>query len=158
WVHPGGLLPRIRLHPGPARRMAIKVESVVDFLAAERLSGIEIYGPPLASFRSARVAAENDVEVWIVERHGSAQFIPNPQETPPMSALLRHQEAFRLRRRDYDSDEAGFAEAMRLVDSAIADLGRDRTCDLFFAAEREYWLRRNRAGQIQKARQDALGL
>src|SRR3712207_6265746 len=39
-----------------------------------------------------------------------------------------------------------------------SDLGIDRTCELFFAAEREYWQRRNRAAQVQKARQDRLGL
>jgi hypothetical protein len=37
-------------------------------------------------------------------------------------------------------------------------LGIHRACDLFFAAEREYWQRRNRAARVQKARQDALGL
>ena len=36
--------------------------------------------------------------------------------------------------------------------------GVDLACDLFFAAEREYWQRRNRAAQVQKARQDKLGL
>jgi hypothetical protein len=51
-----------------------------------------------------------------------------------------------------------FNEAESLIDSAIADLGPDLTCDLFFAAEREYWQRRNRAAQFQKARQDRLGL
>jgi hypothetical protein len=34
----------------------------------------------------------------------------------------------------------------------------DRACDLFFAAERDYWQRRNRAARVQKARQDRLGL
>jgi hypothetical protein len=32
------------------------------------------------------------------------------------------------------------------------------TCDLWFAAEREYWQRRNHAARVQKARQDRLGL
>jgi hypothetical protein len=45
-----------------------------------------------------------------------------------------------------------------LIDDAIQDLGRDLTCDLWFAAEREFWMRRNRAAQVQKARQDRLGL
>jgi hypothetical protein len=34
----------------------------------------------------------------------------------------------------------------------------DRTCDLFFASEREYWQGRNQAAQVQYARQQALGL
>jgi hypothetical protein len=37
-------------------------------------------------------------------------------------------------------------------------VGPDRTCDLFFAAERQYWQSRNRAAQVQKGRQDRLGL
>src|SRR5262249_36677222 len=41
---------------------------------------------------------------------------------------------------------------------ATKDLGMDRACDLFFATEREYWQRRNRAARAQKARQDRLGL
>ena len=45
-----------------------------------------------------------------------------------------------------------------MIDAAIADLGTDYTCDQFFSIEREYWQRRNRAAQVQKARQDRLGL
>ncbi|MDB5390449.1 MAG: hypothetical protein JWM11_6095 [Planctomycetaceae bacterium] len=163
WEHRAGLLPRIRVHSGAARNLAIKVESVVDFLTAHRLSDTEIVGPPFAAVRTAKVASngkadENQVEVWIVERHGSLAFAADPQELLPLAAILRHSEAFRLRRRDYERDEEGYAQAFQLVESAIIDLGRDRTCELFFAAEREYWLHRNRAGQIQKARQDTLGL
>lgn len=158
WVHPAGLLPRVRVQAGLSRQLAIKVESVVDFLAAQRLSGVEILGQPSGVLRTAKVADENGVEVWIVERHGTLAFEVAPDETVPHSALAQHAEALRLRRRDYETDEEGFACANRLVESAMRDLGRDRACDLFFATEREYWLRRNRAGQIQKARQDALGL
>ena len=73
-------------------------------------------------------------------------------------AVARHTEALLLRRRVFEKDTDGFAEANRLIDAAIADLGRDRACDLFFTSERDYWQRRNRAGQIQFARQQALGL
>jgi hypothetical protein len=37
-------------------------------------------------------------------------------------------------------------------------VGRDLACHVVFAEERLYWERRNRAGQVQKRRQDALGL
>ncbi len=50
------------------------------------------------------------------------------------------------------------AALLALVDDAIARIGRDRACLLFFAAERAYWQARCPAGQAQKARQDALGL
>ena len=45
-----------------------------------------------------------------------------------------------------------------MVESAVAELGQDLTCDLFFRTEREYWMRRNAAARAQKARQDRLGL
>lgn len=158
WEHPKGLFPRVRVHDGSSRQLAIKVESLVDFLTANGLTGIAIEGPPLAGVRMATVARENDVEVLVVERHASLAFDPDPAEQPPLEAILRHSEALRLRRRDFESDDDGFIHAIRLIEPAIVELGRDRACELFFAAEREYWLRRNKAGRTQKGRQDVLGL
>ena len=164
WEHPLGLFPRVRTLPatcstnGTTRQLAIKAESVVDFLAAHEQTQVEIEGPPLASLRRARVASENGVELWVVERHGSLAFESTLSEEVPLCAIARHSEAFRLRHREFEDDAAGFAHATQLVDAAIADLGRDRACVLFFAAEREYWLRRNQAGRVQKGRQDRLGL
>lgn len=158
WEHPRGLFPKIRVHEGVARQLAIKVESVVDFLGAHGLTGIVIEGPPLATLRTATVARENDVEVLVVERHGSTEFDANPAEVVSLGAILKHAEALRLRRRDFAHDDDGFLHAIRLIEPAIAELGCNRACEIFFAAEREYWLRRNRAGRVQKARQDALGL
>ena len=71
---------------------------------------------------------------------------------------MHHFESLLLRQRDFPNDLDGFVRANTLIDAAIADLGRDRTCDLFFTAERQYWQRRNRAGRVQLARQQALGL
>ena len=158
WEHPLGLFPRVRCHSGTARQLAIKVESVVDFLAAHGLTQVEIEGQPLASLRRACLARENDVELWAVERHASLAFEPHLNEAVPLAEIAGHWEALRLRSREFDHDADGFAHATKLVDAAIVDLGRDRACELFFIAEREYWLRRNRAGRVQKARQDALGL
>ena len=158
WEHPLGLFPRVRCHSGTARHLAIKVESIVDFLAAHGLTQVEIEGQSLASLRRACIARESDVELWVVERHASLAFEPHLHEAVPLAEIARHWEALRLRRREFDHDADGFALATQLVDAAIADLGRDRACELFFIAEREYWLRRNRAGRVQKARQDALGL
>lgn len=158
WSHPEGLFPRIRIADGGMRQLAIKVESVADFLAAQGLMGPEIEGPPLASVRQVLVAREQGVEVLAVERHGCLDFEATAHERISAAALLRHAEALRLRRRDFSRDEDGFEHASRLVTAAIDDLGRDRACDLFFAGERDYWLRRNTAGRVQKQRQDRLGL
>ena len=73
-------------------------------------------------------------------------------------AAHRHSEALRKRRRSFESDADGFRHLDAIVDAAIFDLGADWTCDLFFAAERGFWQRRNHVARYQKGRQDNLGL
>lgn len=158
-THEEGIFPAVvPAHEGPTR-VALKVESVVDFLAAlGKTNEVAIEGEPLAPVRRCRVSDENEVEVWAIERHGSRGFeVPG---IPPeqAAAVLRHQESFRRRRRMFADEADGFAHAHSLIDAAIADLGVDRACEMFFAAEREYWQGRNRAARVQKSRQDRLGL
>ena len=96
--------------------------------------------------------------MWIVERHGfSGWEVP---ELPPatVNTVLWHQEAFRRRKRRFAQAEDGFEHTMNVVLDAVADLGTGWAADLFFAAERDYWTRRNRAARFQKTRQDSLGL
>lgn len=162
WIHEEGMFPRIRQVPGRQRHLAIKVESVVDFLFAHQLVNCQIEGDPFSSLRKACVEHGKSIEFWIVERHGDSGFESHTCSKSSAADLAlsvtRHSEAFHLRRRECGTDYEGFQEANRLVDAAISDLGRDRACDLFFAAERDYWLKRNRAGRVQLARQSSLGL
>jgi hypothetical protein len=159
WRHPGGLFPAVVVSHGETWRMAIHVESVVDFLAANRLDDrIAIEGAPQAPLRRALAWSENGAEFRVLQRHGFVGFEPPPVSLRDAAAVLSASESFRLRRREFDRDETGFAHAMRLIEAASAEVGIDRACDLFFAAEREYWMRRNAAAQVQKARQDRLGL
>ncbi|QEL14880.1 hypothetical protein [Limnoglobus roseus] len=151
WRHAAGMFPDVELSAGGERRLFIRVESVADFVLAQGLARqVAIDGAPLAAVRQARVSSERNTELWVIERHGGADADP--------AAVLRHLEAFRLRNRDFEDEIDGFAHARHLIRAAIADLGVDRTCDLFFQAEREFWQMRNRAARVQKARQDALGM
>jgi len=155
--HAGGMFPIIRLD-GTGLGLGIKVESVADFLTINALGDVPVHGMPWSQLRTARIAKEADTELWIVERHGYRGFTPHDPSADEVAAVLRHAEAFRGRRRRYDDDADGFDHAIKLIEAAKTDLGVDRACDLFFAAEREYWMSRNRAGRLQRARQDALGL
>ena len=161
FVHEGAIFPAIVLDSAPITRFAIKVESVVDFLAAWHITDEQpVEGEPMAAMRRACAfrSPSGDAELWVIERHGYRGFsVPKPDLDHAMLAL-RHLEAFRRRTRNWDEDVLGFDHVDHLIDAAIADLGADYTCDLFFQAEREYWTRRNRAAQIQRARQDKLGL
>jgi hypothetical protein len=161
YVHNGGIFPQVVLGSGPVLAVAIKVDSVADFVATHprgESGAIEIEGEPLAPMRRAREFVGDRAEMWVIERHGyRAYSVPAPDAAKGIKTL-KHLEAFRGRRRDFLDAAEGFAHVNRLVDAAIADLGRDLTCDLFFEAERRYWQSRNRAAQVQKGRQDRLGL
>ncbi len=164
YVNDKGIFPAIVLGAGQTTRIAIKVESVPDFLTAwhiaeEPATGEgSIQGGPLCAVRKAKAFGAGSAELWVIERHGSRAFTAPEIDPPTAPKVLRHAEAFRRRQRDWADEGVALDHAQGLVQAAIADLGRDRACDLFFAAEREYWERRNRAAQIQKRRQDKLGL
>ncbi len=157
WQHRGGLFPEFCLVSNQRPHLALKVESVADFLAAHHLDA-PIDGDVLGVLRMATVAADEVGELRVIERHGCRQHQPPQQSAAEVLATLKHQEAFLLRRRDFEAPQQGFAHAQGLIEASKRDLGTDHTCDLFFAAERRYWQQRNRAAQVQKARQDALGL
>lgn len=159
YVHEGALLPRVTLRSNTSRGLFLRVESVIDFLAANpEFAQVVVEGQSVAAMRRARVAASDDWEFWIIERHGWTTDDVPTIDGDTLQKVLRHDQEFRLRPRSFADDNDGFTHASRLIQSAIDDLGQDRTCDLFFAAEREYWQRRNTAARVQKARQDALGL
>jgi hypothetical protein len=132
----------------------LKVESVADFESVWQ-TGASVIGDPLAPLRMAKIWSGDTCELWIVERHGDAGFAEQ-LPTPPAENVLFHADCFRRRPRLLHEDK-GFDTTERLIDAALADLGVDYTCDLFFSIEREYWQRRNRAAQVQKSRQDRLG-
>ncbi len=162
WENHGALFPRIRKHKD--RRLVLKVERVADFLACHNLQ-TNIVGIPHGQFRMAHVWDE----LWVVERHGFRGFKEVEESVrisraPAVDHLLAIQsqqilEQFRARKRDFDgNDDLAFENINHQLDEAIGIVGQDWTCDLFFAAERDYWMLRNRAGRVQKARQDTLGL
>ena len=82
WNHAAGMFPRMRQLRGTTRHLAIKVDSVPDFLYAQELTDVAIDGEPFAPLRRACVARENNVELWVVERHGTREFDPGAWHRP----------------------------------------------------------------------------
>ncbi len=157
WRHDDGIFPLIRPSDSSKPALAIKVDSLADFLLAHRIH-TPIQGQPLSPLRTALVCESSTRRLLVIERHGNRQFNPAAVDPQQIECAVVHSEAFLLRPREFADAAEGFRHASKLVDAAKADLGVDRACDLFFAAERRYWQNRNRAAQIQKARQDRLGL
>jgi hypothetical protein len=67
-------------------------------------------------------------------------------------------EAFRTRQRNFSTEEEGLSETLQLIKHYTKQLSKERIADALFRAERGYWEKQNKAGQIQRARQDRLGL
>lgn len=159
WRHPGALLPTIVVEPDVPRRLSLKVESVDDFLAAAGLDdATEIDGVAGGPWRSAVIGRELHAEWAVIERHGCDAYDPPDVGVEQIAAAVHHAGMLRRRRRAFHDPADGFAHAEGLVKAAAADLGVPWACDLFFAAERNYWQRRNRAAGVQRQRQDRLGL
>jgi hypothetical protein len=158
FTHNGGVFVPICLSVESVRRLVICVEAVDDFLAAQRKFDVTIEGEKFSQFRRAMIARQDDCEFWICERQGFSGWTMPVQGSDVRLKAVDHFEAFKTRRRDFDLDRKGISLASELIDQAIADLGIDWTCELFFTAERDYWQRRNLAARVQKSRQDCLGL
>ena len=160
--HPRAMLPRVLLREGAGRdgvpsALAIRTEALADFLAAHDLDAA-IEGAWGARFRRALVSEENAVKFYAVERLGWRGFVGREPEATFVSGALRARELWRTRKRDFADDRDGVQHALARLDTALTLVDRDAACELFFAEERRFWQARNRAGQIQKRRQDRLGL
>jgi hypothetical protein len=159
WRHPAGMFPRIVAQGEERIRCAIRVESVVDFLAAHDFAIHElIEGTAVAPMRRWCISESGSSEFWIVERHSAVGWDEMREDSFDVSAIENHARSFHDRGRDFADAAEGFRHASDLIATAVNDVGVDRACDLFFTAEREYWQVRNRAARAQKARQDKLGL
>jgi hypothetical protein len=159
--HPEAMLPRVLVErdAGGVRAqdiLSIRCECIADLLVAHNLSA-EPEGAPLSRFRRALVSEENLTRFKVVERRGYRGFIP-ARPAGEVEGLLKVSELWRLRLRHFADDTEGFRRTHALLDQIISLVGRDLACHAIFAEERRYWQSRNRAAQIQKARQDKLGL
>lgn len=159
YVHEGATFAPIILTQSPVMTLAIKVDSVADFAAAQQLGDDHpILGEPMSPLRFVVAFRTEKTELVAVERHGDRGLSVPTYDAGRAVAAMKHLDAFRRRRRTWPGEEQAFDHAKFLARQAIADLGRDYACDLFFAAERDYWMRRNTAARVQYARQSTLGL
>lgn len=152
---PHGIFPRVLLHDDKVRAIHLKVTSVADFVARWNLAE-SVQGSPFSPYRRVQAFADEGVELFVAERWGWTGYDIPPADSDRAAAAEGLLNAFRSRQREFDNEADGFDLVLKLIDSSTLDI--DFKCALFFEAEREYWQGRNRAAQVQKARQDKLGL
>jgi hypothetical protein len=162
YYHPKAMMPRVLVQTGASEHgaplnLAIRTESVVDFIARHNLAQ-EANGRFGSGLRQVLVSDEASHQFRAVERLGYRGFLPNPRKPEWVEAVIAVRELWHTRKRDFPNDADGVAHALEVQRQAIDLVGPDVACDLFFNEERSYWEMRNRAGQIQKRRQDLLGL
>ena len=159
YANPTGVFPQlVVMHQMDVIPLSIhlKVESIDDLLSAWKLGG-KILGKPGMRWRWVSVAQTQEADLGVVERMAwRAGWTETGMFNPKVTSNLLDQ--FRNRRREFDDDADGFDNTRALIDRAIASVGRDITCQLFFTAEREYWMSRNRAARAQYARQQRFGI
>jgi hypothetical protein len=162
YYHPRAMMPRVLLQTGGSSRaipknLAIRTESLVDFVARQNLL-TNIQGPFGARLRQALASDETGHRFLALERLGYRGFLLDPPTPDFVDAVITVRELWRTRKRNFPDDADGVAHALNLQKQSIDLTGADVACELFFAEERLFWELRNRAAQIQKRRQDSLGL
>lgn len=161
-AHPHAMLPRVLLsvkaRPSEVPPvLAIRPESLADFLARNNLAG-EPVGPPCSRYRVVTVSEEHGTVFQAVERLGYRGFLVTEPRPGFAEDVLKARELWRTRRRDFQQDDEAVRHAFAVQARVLDLVGTEVACELFFAEEREFWMFRNRAGRVQKRRQDQLGL
>jgi hypothetical protein len=160
--HPRAMLPRVLLQPAGSLssipvKLAIRPESVVDFVARHQLSE-KIQGAFGDRLREVVISTDQGHTFTAIERLAYRDFVKSEYVAGFAAEVVAVRELWRSRKRDFSNDEEGVRHAFALQQEVIDRVGADVACELFFAEERVYWELKNRAGRIQKRRQDLLGL
>jgi hypothetical protein len=163
FYHPGALFPRMVVRtragaePGDVIGAALHVEDINEFLMVRRLSA-PVEGTSLSPYRRARIWQGNERELSVVERRGHPGMVPVQMPLNYAQRYLHAYERWLARPRDFGDLREGMDYTLSLARLLVSEMGTDQAAWLAFAAERAYWQRRNKAGQVQRARQEKLGV
>ncbi len=152
--HPMADLPRLLLTSKPDLSCALMVESIGDFERAHGLS-LPIEGGAFSSYRETRLHGQKG-ELLLIERRGTRSVVPDRKDRS--SKYLQAVEAWFKRPRQFRSNTQGMKQTLALAKTLVRSLGTGMGAWAFLEAERRYWQMKNQAAQVQKARQDRLGL
>jgi hypothetical protein len=155
FCHPYADLPRVVISSRIKEKgCAIMVDDLWRFQLAHHLS-MSIEGAPYSTYRFIRLP-EGAADFYVVERRGSLNLVPDVQGRG--ETYLDCFEQWAARRRHFDSETQGMKETLKLARQIAKKVGTGPAATLFLEGERLYWQSRNQAAEVQKARQDRLGL
>lgn len=157
--HPGAQLPRlvVKDQDTPLVAVAVHVENISSFLMMRGMTA-PIEGSPLSGYRRSCASTENGVSLYVVERRGTLTMEPTYTDNEHANRYFYAQELWKNRPRNLYDEENAIECALETADQMVSLMGKDLAAWIVLECEREYWQGRNTAGQIQKNRQDRLGM
>jgi len=158
--HPGAQLPRVLLkdHENEVAGIAVSVESIAEFLMVRGINR-DIEGSAFSRYRRSVVNTENSVSLIVVERRGVLTMEPIVEDSQYLEKYIQATELWLSRPREMGgNDEEAYKFLLTLAEELLRMLGQDLAAWVVLECERKYWQARNSAGQIQKNRQDRLGM
>lgn len=157
--HPGAQLPRIVVKDqGPSvMGIALAVECIADFLMVRGMEGW-IEGTPYSAYRRCQVLEENEISLYVIERRGTKLIEPTYTDLTHLDHYIEALELWMTRPRSMDDEDEAFARTLSIAEEIVEMLGRDMAAWVVLEGERRYWQARNSAAQVQKNRQDRLGM
>lgn len=157
--HPGAQFPRVVVHDDPSDMIgvAVSVENIADFLMVRGMHGL-IEGTPLGLYRRSCVSIDNGVGLWAVERRGTHIMEPTHMEGHHVDKYIAATEMWETRPRALDDEDEAMKITLDLAQDIIDLVGQEMAAWIVLECERKYWQSRNVAGQLQKNRQDRLGM
>ncbi len=136
----------------------LKCDAVEDFFTANGVH-TQVVGSRRTRYRWACVWQNDAAALGVAERLGFDGV--GRGEAVGLDAVDHALQGFRNRERgsaDPTADAEAFDVLHERIDDAVASVGVDVACHLFFQAEREYWQTRNHAARVQHHRQQAVGI
>ncbi len=159
FYHPGAQLPRVILKDEEMDSVgvALSVENIPDFLLAHGLEGY-VEGTPYSGYRHCVVSMDNQATLWVVERRGVQTMEPIYFDSSYVEKYVLAMEKWKTRPREMADQDEAMRKTIHLAQQLVASIGEDLAAWIVLKCERQYWQNRNTAGQLQKNRQDRLGM
>lgn len=157
--HPGAIFPDVVVMNWgeELQGVVLSVDNITDFLMVRGYAGM-ILGTPLSPLRRCRINTENGISLHVVERRGSLSMDPIDAGDDFPAKVLTAMEHWQNIFRASDDEDTVMAEIQAVAEELIETLGRDYAAWLILECERQRWQAGNHGAQVQKGRQDRLGM
>lgn len=141
----------------PNYEVVVSVESIADFLNVRGLSST-IEGSILSGYRRSTIVTENDAALVVAERRGVTTMEPSYLDPVSQEKYRLAEEKWMTRPRAMQDETECMHQTLRVAEEIIGMVGQDSAAWIVLSVERKYWQSKNLAAQLQKNRQDRLGM